>query len=130
MNVVNAASIVAFPIGEGEIAARAVVPSSRALGRALEALGLARPPGSAAHHIVAGSAPGAAAARAILQRLGIGINDAANGVFLQGAEHAGIHTTEYYNTVNQALAGATTKAQAEQILQSIASGLQNGTFPP
>jgi RHS repeat-associated protein len=110
-------------------AARAAVPSSRALGRALEASGVVRPAESAAHHIVAGSAQGAAAARATLQRLGIGINDAANGVFLQGAEHAGVHTAEYYNAVNRALAGATTREQAVQILQSIGRRLELGTFP-
>jgi RHS repeat-associated protein len=57
-------------------------PSSRALGRALESSGIVRPADAAAHHIVAGSAQGAAAARAALQRLGIDINDAVNGVFL------------------------------------------------
>jgi len=115
-------------IGSARVA-RAITPSSRALGRALEAAGIARPAGSAAHHVVAGSAPGAAAARATLQRLGVGINDAANGVFLPGARHASLHTAEYFEAVNRALAGATTRAQAEQILQSIARGLQAGTFP-
>ena len=122
----------AGPLMSGEaLTARAVAvaPSSRALGRALEASGVARPAESAAHHIVAGSAQGAAAARATLQRLGIGINDAANGVFLRGAEHAGVHTAEYYGAVNRALAGATTRAEAERILQSIGRGLESGSFP-
>jgi RHS repeat-associated protein len=120
---------IAADFADAALVARAVAPSSRALGRALETSGIARPAGSAAHHIVAGSAQGAAAARATLQRLGIGINDAANGVFLSGAEHAGVHTAEYYAAVNQALSGATTRAEAEQILQRIAGGLGNGTFP-
>ena len=63
-------------------AARVMAPSSRALGTALEGAGIARPAESAAHHIVAGGAAAAAQARAVLQRFGIGINDAANGVFL------------------------------------------------
>jgi RHS repeat-associated protein len=107
----------------------AVVPSSRALGRALEAIGQARQARDAAHHIVAGSAAAAAPARATLQRLGIGINDAANGVFLRDAEHAGLHTAEYYSTVNNALANVATKAEAEQILQSIGQRLQSGGYP-
>jgi len=110
-------------------AAEAVAPSSRALGRALEAAGNIRKAGDAAHHIVAGAAPSATEARATLQGLGIGINDAANGVFLQNVEHASIHTAEYFAAVNRALAGATTKAEAERILQSIAEGLISGTFP-
>jgi hypothetical protein len=85
--------------------------------------------GDAAHHIVAGAAPGAAEARATLQGLGIGINDPANGVFLQNAEHASVHTAEYFAEVNRALASAATKAEAERVLQSIAQSLISGTFP-
>jgi hypothetical protein len=106
-----------------------VVPSSRALGRALELSGIERPAGAAAHHIAAGSAQGAAEARAVLRKFGIGINDSANGVFLAGAQHAGVHTAEYYAAVNRALATATSRAQAEQILESLGIGLKNGTFP-
>src|SRR5262249_36152233 len=59
------------------LTAQAIAPSSRALGTALEEAGFARGEGEAAHHIVAGSADVAAPARAVLQRFGIGINDAA-----------------------------------------------------
>jgi hypothetical protein len=99
------------------------------LGRALEAAGNVRKAGDAAHHIVAGSAPGAAEARATLQGLGIGLDDAANGVFLQSAEHASVHTAEYYAAVNRALAAVKKRAEAERVLQSIAQGLKSGTFP-
>jgi hypothetical protein len=116
-------------VPEGGIASKLIAPSSRALGRALEAAGIVRPAESAAHHIVAGSAQGAALARTTLQNLGIGINDAANGVFLKGVDHAGVHTAEYYDAVNKALSGVTTKAEAEQVLKSIGQKLQAGTYP-
>jgi RHS repeat-associated protein len=116
----------------------AVAASSRALGAALEAAGVGRPAGTAAHHIVAGGAKAAAAARLVLQRLGIGINSAHNGVFLPGragsalapaAVHAGGHSNVYYRAVNQALSGATTRQEAIQILNGIAEALKAGTFP-
>lgn len=111
-------------------AARAIAPSSRALGRALEALGILRPAGSAAHHVVAGAAPGAATARATLERFGVGINDAINGVFLPSAQHAAtLHTKQYFEAVNSALSSAKTRAEVEQTLQFIARGIQAGTFP-
>ena len=119
--------------GSGEEATgsdpEAIAPSSRALGRALKTTGQVREAGDAAHHIVAGSARAAAPARAILEKLGIGQNDPANSLFLPGAEHAAVHTAEYYEAINKALAGATTKAEAEQILQSIRQRLQSGKFP-
>jgi hypothetical protein len=117
-------------------AARGIAPSSRALGQALEAAGHVRPASSAAHHIVAGNAPAAAQARAVLQRFGIGINDAANGVFLPAtraapnaagaAVHSTVHTNAYYQTVNQMLGAATTRAEAEAALGAIRSALLSG----
>ncbi|MFO0228680.1 AHH domain-containing protein, partial [Gemmatimonas sp.] len=88
-----------------------MIPSSRALGRALEAAGYARPPGAAAHQIVASGAKRAAPARAVLERFGIGINDAANGAFLRSGVHARIHTNAYYDAVNSALSQATTRQE-------------------
>jgi len=104
-------------------------PSSRALGQALEAAGWARPAGSAAHHLVAGSAAGAAPARAALQRFGIGINEATNGVFLPVGTHARIHTNAYYNAVNSALGQAATHGEAVQALQLIRQSVAAGSFP-
>jgi hypothetical protein len=111
-------------------------PSSRELGRALEAAGHVRPPGSAAHHIVSGSAPAAARARAVLQRFGIGINDGANGVFLPAtraapnptgaAVHSTLHTNEYYQVVNRRLGAATTRAEAEAALNAVRQALLSG----
>ncbi len=121
------------------LAAEAVAPSSRALGAALEEAGFVRGTGEAAHHIVAGSAEAAAPARAVLQRFGIGINDAANGRFLPGnlaAENAGgaavhstLHTAEYYRAVNAALGGATSREGALLILNDIGESLSGGGFP-
>lgn len=117
-------------------AAAAVAPSARALGKALEAAGHARPPGAAAHHIVAGKAAAAAKARDVLQRFGIGINDAVNGLFLPtmrsspnpsgAAVHSTLHTKRYYNTVNQILDVARTRAEVEAILRALRESLLSG----
>ncbi|TKD12807.1 AHH domain-containing protein [Polyangium fumosum] len=113
-------------------------PSSDALGRALEKAGHARPPGAAVHHIVAGNAPAAQRARDILAKFGIGMDDAANGVFLPAtraapnptgaAVHSTLHTNTYYQTVNQMLDTAKTQAEAEAILQDIRNILLSGGF--
>jgi hypothetical protein len=113
----------------GALTANAITPSSRALGRALEAAGHVKPPASAAHHIVAGAAAGAQQARKKLADLGIGINDAVNGVFLPISQHSPLHTDYYYGAVNAALAGVNTKSEALSVLHSIAQSLQAGKFP-
>jgi len=110
--------------------------SSRLLGIALEAAGHVRPPNSAAHHIVAGGAGAAARARAVLQKFGVGINDAVNGVFLPAnkavaneagaAVHSTLHTDAYYETVNQMLSAATTRSEVEAVLAAIRQGLLSG----
>lgn len=95
-----------------------------------------RPAGSAAHHIVAGGAKAAVPARAALQRFGIGVNDAANGVFLPAsraapnaagaAVHSTVHTRAYYQAVNNALGQATTRAEALEVLGALRQGLLGG----
>ena len=104
-------------------------PSSKALRRALEAAGYARQPGTAAHHIVAGTAKKAAEARAALQRFGIGTNEATNGVFLQKSVHARIHTSAYYEAINRAVSQATTRAEAIEVLTAIRQAILSGGFP-
>ncbi|MBU1535337.1 AHH domain-containing protein [Myxococcota bacterium] len=111
-------------------------PSSRALSQALEAGGHVRPAASAAHHIVAGGAEAAAPARAVLKRFGIGINNAANGVFLPAsraapnaegaAVHSTLHTRPYYQAVNDALGQATTRGEALEALGALRQGLLGG----
>jgi hypothetical protein len=115
------------------------LPSSRLLGRNLGAAGVMRPPNSAAHHIVAGGAPGAAEARSVLSRFGIDINAAENGVFLPlntkvadraaASVHATLHTNAYYATVNDVLGQATSQSDALAALGVIRAQLLSGGFP-
>lgn len=89
----------------------------------------------ATHHIVAGNEPRAAASRAHLHDLCIGINEAINGVFLRytdvgtGAYHPGLHTTRYYEEVERLVLPTTTRAQATAVLQGIAAALRRDEFP-
>lgn len=90
---------------------------------------------NAAHHIVAGSSPKATEARAILQKYGVDINDAANGVFLptqkgvsNSAYHPSLHTNAYYDKVNKLLSEATCKEDVLDILEYICDELVYGTF--
>jgi hypothetical protein len=72
----------------------------------------------------------------VLQRFGIGINDAMNGVFLPAnrvapnaagaAAHPPLHTKQYYQTVNQMLDAATTRAEVEAALNAIRQALLSG----
>ncbi|MDJ0947274.1 MAG: RHS repeat-associated core domain-containing protein, partial [Kiloniellales bacterium] len=106
--------------------------AARILGKALEAAGFRRPADHAAHHIVAFNATLASPARAILQRFGIGINAAENGVFLHQTLHNGMHTIRYYTAVNNALRAAARSGRREDVVQAldrIRQGLINGTFP-
>ena len=110
--------------------------SSKVLGTALENSGFVREIGDAAHHIVAGGAQAASEARTILQNFGVGINDAANGVFLPATKalaqagdavaHAAVHTNEYYNSVTTALQQATSRQDVIDILSRIRGSLLNG----
>lgn len=112
-------------------------PSSAQLRQNLIESGVDEPPyPNAAHHIVAGSASEAAQTRIILENFDIGINDAANGVFLptqQGvtsaAYHPSLHTNTYYSAVQQTLSVADSKETAIELLQNIASELLAGEFP-
>jgi hypothetical protein len=92
---------------------------------------------TAAHHIVAHGNKMAAPAQRVLMRFNIHIDNAANGVFLPdraasaapGMYHRNLHTTGYYQAVNQALGNARTRQQALDILDDIRTELLNGTFP-
>jgi hypothetical protein len=98
-----------------------------------------RPPGYEAHHIAAGNHPRAELARQKLKKLGININDPANGVFLPAtgntmnvggeAVHRSLHTREYIDAVNDALQRATTKEEVIATLQRIGRALQAGGYP-
>jgi hypothetical protein len=111
--------------------------ASRVLAQSMENAGTARPPGTAAHHIVAFGDDRAADARAILDSFGIDINDASNGVFLpcrktcqaQGMWHPSLHTETYHAEVFTRLRQATTPEEAMEILDAIREELLIGTFP-
>ena len=111
-------------------------PSSKVLRQNLIESGVEVPDYlNAAYHIVAGSSPKAAEARAILQKYGIDINDSANGVFLptvrgvaEGAYHPSLHTNAYYDKINKLLGEATCKEDVLDILEFISDELSSGSF--
>ena len=88
---------------------------------------------------MAGGAKAATEARVILQKFGVGINDAANGVFLPATKalaetrdavaHAVVHTKEYYDSVTTALLQATSKKEVIEALSQIRARLLNGGKP-
>jgi RHS repeat-associated protein len=90
---------------------------------------LSREPGQHAHHIVAANDPRADPARTVLGGVGMSINSAFNGVFLNPSQHAQIHTDVYYNSVNLGLTGATTYADVALRLTAMRAAIQAGTFP-
>ncbi len=111
-------------------------PSSKVLRKNLIEAGI-EVPGykNAAHHIVAGSADRAKEARAILQKYGVDINDASNGVFLptvkdvaDSAYHPSLHTDAYYRKVTDLLSGANSKGDVLDILDDISEQLIDGSF--
>jgi hypothetical protein len=114
-------------------------PSSTVLGENLEAVGKTRPSNSAAHHMVPGRASyfNAQNARQILQREGIDINEAANGVFLpksskyvidDATSHSRVHTNKYYDNLFARLSNAPS-GKVRNELDKISQELLNGTFP-
>lgn len=107
------------------------------LRRNMQAAGLFAQPGAAAHHIVACFDRRAAGSRRVLQRFGIEINAAANGVYLPhnqwsrapGMYHPSLHTDDYHEEVASRLATATTRENVLEILDEIRGELLNSTFP-
>ncbi len=86
---------------------------------------------SRAHHIVGNETPNAAKK---MEEFGIDRNDPANGILLpndassplKGSIHSGRHLQEYYNTVEQHMARATTREEALEVLQSLKVDLFSG----
>jgi RHS repeat-associated protein len=118
-------------------AAAGAAASSAQLARNMEASGIVRQAGTAAHHIVAGGARAAEPARRVLTRFKVEINAAENGVFLPdraasaapGMYHRTLHTQRYYEGVNNALRDVRTRQEALEVLGDIRDQLQSGTFP-
>lgn len=70
-----------------------------------------------------------------MQKYGVDINDATNGVFLptakdvaESAYHPSLHTNAYYNEINKQLLKATSKEDVLSILDDISEQLMDGTF--
>ncbi len=111
-------------------------PSSKVLRDNMISSGQTEPSyKNAAHHIVAGSSSKAIEARQILQKYGLDINSADNGVFLPTekgisdvAYHPSLHTNEYYRKVNALLERANSREDVIDILDMIRAGLLDGTF--
>lgn len=102
--------------------------SSR-LSRHLKYAGVKRHPNTAAHAIVSGTHPEAVAARKILARWKIRIDDPDNGVFLprdsryiphknlpNASNHAKLHTDEYYLNVTNMLRTAQSEMECRLTL--------------
>jgi hypothetical protein len=113
----------------GRAGAQLRKPASQILAENLEKAGLKRPSNHAAHHIVAAADPKAEPARRILERFGIDINSAENGLWLKKAVHNRVHTNKYYDEVNRRLAQAKTKEEAIEILRDIGDLLSKNKFP-
>lgn len=99
------------------------------LGRNLEQSGYERWDNQHAHHIVASGAAAADPARQVLARVGMDINSAFNGAFLDAAYHQGLHTTAYYQNVNGMLTGAANYSDVAARLSAIRLMLETKTFP-
>ncbi|MER6591182.1 SpvB/TcaC N-terminal domain-containing protein [Micromonospora purpureochromogenes] len=113
--------------------------NAKALAGSLTAANVVRPAETAAHHIVASGAKAAAPARAHLTSLGVGINEAANGVYLPrfvssanplgAAVHSTTHSPAYYAEVNRLILQTKTAAEARNVLAYIGKQLAAGPWP-
>ena len=101
--------------------------SSRALARNLERAEFHRFEGEEAHHIVAVTDARAASARRAIERVGIDVDSADNGVFLPRAFHRSATATDaYHRAVSDALSEVGNREEALTVLRSIRSWLIGG----
>ena len=91
--------------------------------------------GVAAHHVVEGNDPAAVKSRKLLEKYGIDINDAANGIFLptdsnrsifKGAVHKTHHTKEYSEYVYNELKDCKSREEVIKKLTEIKHHLYDG----
>jgi len=125
--------------------AQSDIDHSRKLGRNLRRADptLVRPQETDTHHVVAAEAAAARPARVLIFAVGIGINDADNGVILprfkrtriasmpNASPHQHIHTQTYHANVVAELYGADDIADGQEvrgILRSISGRLVRGQF--
>lgn len=117
-----------------------LLESTRKLARNMEKAGIKRPANAAAHHIVPAGLKKfkeAEQARAVLAKFGIGVENAANGVYLpsvfddavKAAYHGSVHTKAYYEELFRRLKAARSKEDALKILDGIRRDLLAGRFP-
>jgi RHS repeat-associated protein len=116
---------------------------ARWLDGALKASGLTRSPGTAAHHIVLSGSknPAVVRARDHMLKLGMNVDEAANGVYLpvndaarrslgwSSATHNNVHTQRYYDEVARLVTQQTSAAGVRSTLASIRSQLLAGPWP-
>jgi hypothetical protein len=106
-----------------------------------------KPKNTDAHHVVSWNHPDAVGARAILERFGIDVDSADNGVYLPSKSkyvphpdmpnaysHKKIHTKVYYVNLTEMLADVSLVPNANKediidVLDEIANELVNGKFP-
>jgi hypothetical protein len=98
-------------------------------------LGRKLPSSEEVHHIVPSTHREAELAREILDRFGIDINSADNGIVLTQSQHVGhgLHTDKAIRAVYDRLQQAEASGQRARImdaLQKIAQQIQAGAFPP
>lgn len=93
---------------------------------------------TAAHHIVAGQDKAAHLSRLILEKYRVGLNGAANGVFLPakgaaksvpGLRHVGSHKAAYHEWVYGQLQHAQSREEVVEILNIVRSKLLSGKVP-
>jgi hypothetical protein len=113
----------------GDLLSHVFRSDSLVLSRNLTEAGYTRDDFQHAHHIVASGAAAAAPARAVLARVGMDINSAFNGMFIDASYHSTLHTARYYANVNLFLSGATTQADVAARLTLIRGMINTRTFP-
>lgn len=138
-----AAGSLGAPLGKGRPgSAKAPATTSsnaKILADSLTKAGVKRPAETSAHHIVASTSKNATAARGVLAKYRIDVNDAANGVYLPTKStsanpnnmsvHAKIHTEKYFKYVNELMGGARNRSEAIDVLSHIRRQLQGGYWP-
>lgn len=141
----TASAKAAGPVVKAGAAAAAAFRQSRASSRVLErnllAQGMKKGAGFHTHHMVAGADARALKARQILDKFGIDINSAENGIFLPGSDamkngykgklplHPRIHTKEYHEWVYEQLKRAKSGDEARELLKTIREGIESGKEP-
>jgi hypothetical protein len=132
--------VTSFPLPEARGLGVFAASPSAILRKNMLAAGMDEPPGSAAHHMVAWDDKRAAISRAILQQVGIGVNQEVNGVFLPrdknypsvgDAQHSIIHSDDYHREVERRLTSVNplSKTAVEAQLRQMRYEMERGLFP-